>query len=201
MTSKFRTPTFVLLGALLVALAAPAYAGAEYYVPPGNSAANQYTETLPSAGGDSGGKKKGKATPAATLGAGNAKKLEDQGPSGKAAAQLAAETAPATVPVTEAPSNDSGGNGTPAGAGKASGNGGPGGEGGQPANAGGGSSPAPTSVQVDEPSGSSGIGAVLGQATGSADDGSLGLWLPVAIVAAIAGSVAYLVRTRPGRTV
>jgi hypothetical protein len=90
MTAKFKTPTFVLLGALLVALAAPAYAGAEYYVPPGNSAANQYTETLPSAGGDSGGKKKDKATPAATLGAGNAKKLEDQGPSGKAAAQLPA---------------------------------------------------------------------------------------------------------------
>jgi len=187
MTSKFRTPTFVLLSALLVALAAPAYAGAEYYVPPGNSAANQYTETLPSAGGDSGGKKKGKATPAATLGAGNAKKLESQGASGKAAAQLAAETAPATVPVTETPSAGSGGNGIPGGAGGKSANGG-------------GSSPAPTTVGVDEPSGSSGIGAVLGQATGSADDGSLGLWLPVAIVAAIAGSIAYLLRSRPGRT-
>lgn len=197
MTSKFRTPTFVLLGALLVALAAPAYAGAEYYVPPGNSAANQYTETLPSAGGDSGGKKKDKATPAATLGAGNAKKLEDQGPSGKAAAQLAAETAPATVPVTEAPA-DSGGNGKPAGGGKTSGDGVPG-EGGNPAN-GGGSGSATTTIQVDEPSGSSGLGAVLGQATGSADDGSLGLWLPIAIIAAIAGSIAYLLRSRPGRT-
>lgn len=198
MTSKFRTPTFVLL----VALAAPAYAGAEYYVPPGNSAANQYTETLPSAGGDSGGKKKDKASPAATLGAGNAKKLEDQGPSGKAAAQLAAETAPATVPVTETASNDSGGNGQAAGGGGKSGNGGgSGGSGsGKTAN-GAGSGSATTTVQVDEPSGSSGIGAVLGQATGSADDGSLGLWLPVAIIAAIAGSVAYLVRTRPGRTV
>jgi hypothetical protein len=195
MTSKFRTPTFVLLGALLVALAAPAYAGAEYYVPPGNSAANQYTETLPSAGGDSGGKKKGKATPAATLGAGNAKKLEDQGPSGKAAAQLAAETAPATVPVTETPTSSSGGNGGADGGGGKSG----GGNGGGPS--GGGVNTATNTIEFEEPSGSSGLGSVLGQATGSADDGSLGLWLPIAIVAAIAGSIAYLVRSRPGRTV
>lgn len=196
MIARFRTPTFVLLGVLLGALAAPAYAGAEYYVPPGNSAANQYTETLPSAGGDRGGKNKEKATPAATLGAGNAKKLEDQGPSGKAAAQLAAETAPAPVPLAETPSSGSGANGKPAGDGKAGA--GPG-EGGKPVN-GGGSSTA-TTAQVDEPSGSSGLGAVLGQATGSADDGSLGLWLPAAIIAAIAGSVAYLLRSRHGRTV
>jgi hypothetical protein len=196
MIARFRTPTFVLLGALLVALAAPAYAGAEYYVPPGNSAANQYTETLPSAGGDQGGKKD-KATPAQTLGAGNAKKLEDQGPSGKAAAQLAAETAPATVPVAEAPADDSGGNATPGGGAKGGGD--PGGEGGKPAN-GGGSAPSTIDFQVDQPSGSSGLGAVLGQATGSADDGSLGLWLPLLILAAIAGSVAYLLRGRHGRT-
>ncbi|HEX5610382.1 MAG TPA: hypothetical protein VFX45_09870 [Solirubrobacterales bacterium] len=201
MIARFRTPTFVLLGAMLVALAAPAYAGAEYYVPPGNSAANQYTETLPSAGGDSGGKKQGKATPAATLGAGNAKKLEDQGASGKAAAQLAAETAPATVPVTETSGDDPGGQA--AGGGNSGGGGGDQGSSGgskNPNNAGSGS--APTTVQVDQPSGSSGLGSVLGQATGSADDGSLGLWLPIAIIATIAGSIAYLVRhSRTSRTV
>jgi hypothetical protein len=104
------------------------------------------------------------------------------------------------VPVTENTSNDSGGNGKPTGGGKANGNGAPGNEGGKPANDGV-SSTATVKFQVDQPSGSSGIGAVLGQATGSADNGSLGLWLPVAIIAAIAGSIAYLVRTRPGRTV
>ena len=46
------------------------------------------------------------------------------------------------------------------------------------------------------PDGSSGLGAVLGQATGSSDSGQLGLLLPLIVLATIAWSVAYLVRRR-----
>ena len=48
---------------------------------------------------------------------------------------------------------------------------------------------------TEQPQGSSGFGQVLGQATG-AGDGSLGLWLPLAIVLTLIGSVAYWVRMR-----
>jgi len=175
---------------LCAALAFPAASFGEYYVPPGNSAANQYTETLPGAGGNSGGKHKG-ATPADTLGAGNAKKLEKQGPDGKATAELAAETAP----VQLAGNGGSGGQSTGAG----NGNGGGQSAGGSGASSGSGSGQAGLggATKVAEPQGSSALGQVVGQATG-AGDGNLGLWLPLAILLILVGSIAYWVRTRQG---
>lgn len=184
----------------VAALALPSAAAAEYYVPPANSAANQYTESFPGAGGESGGKRKG-ATPGTALGAGNAKKLEAKGPAGKAAAEIAAETAPPQL----VDHGSSGGEGT----GKSGGNGQTGGKGdgqseaesssGAPGT--GGSNGGPSGggkggqANVDQPQGSSGFGQVLGQATG-VNDGNLGLWLPLAIVLTLIGSVAYWVRTR-----
>jgi hypothetical protein len=194
-----------LLGAVLAALALPAVSLAAYYVPPGNSAANQYTEAFPTAGGESGGKPgKGKATPAQTLGARNAKRLHAQGPAGTAAAEVAAETAPASVVVAEGGSTPQGGGGT-AGGGSATAPGGgaataPGGQGspsagGGEAHSNGGADGGQTGASPSGPAGSSGIGEVVRQATGSSDDGNLGLLLPIVILATIAGSVAYRLRT------
>lgn len=73
----------------------PPVATAQRVVPPGNSGASQYTETLPGPGGDvPTGEAKGGASPAKALGASNAARLEALGTAGRAAARLAAETAP-----------------------------------------------------------------------------------------------------------
>ena len=106
----------LILGTLLVGIAAPQAQAAP--VPPGNSAADQYTETFPSAGGNqlsepsaggnqlsepsaggnqlselSGG---GGFARAQALGADTAREFTRAGPNGVAAATLAAETASAS---------------------------------------------------------------------------------------------------------
>ncbi len=92
-----------LIGLLVVAaLALPATspAATQRVLPPGNSGANQYTETLSGAGGNvptSGIGGRGRTAPAKTLGPSNAGQLEAFGPPGRAAAQLAADTAPGRV--------------------------------------------------------------------------------------------------------
>ncbi|HEU4462840.1 MAG TPA: hypothetical protein VFR75_09635 [Solirubrobacterales bacterium] len=183
----------------VAALALPSAAAAEYYVPPANSAANQYTESFPGAGGESHGKGK-KVTPGTALGAGNAEKLEKKGPAGKATAELAAETAPSQL-VDQA-SADGAGDSKSSGAGQSSdktdevgtgeGGGAAGSGGSNGGSSGGGNNGA---ANVQQPQGSSGLGQVLGQATG-VSDGALGLWLPLAIVLTLIGSVAYWVRMR-----
>jgi hypothetical protein len=92
---KASAPIVVALGAL-VALAAPATSAAATpkAVPPGLSAANQYTETLPGPGGEEPTGGGGPGTPAAALGRVDARRLEELGPDGRAAARLAAAGAP-----------------------------------------------------------------------------------------------------------
>ena len=195
-------PRIAAIAALCAGFALPAQAAAEYYVPPGNSAANQYTESFPGAGGESGGKHKA-VTPADTLGAGNAKKLEKHGPAGKAAAEVAAETAPQQLGTGSGTGGNSGGANT-GGGGPHSGSNGSGGgsptstgSNGQTGTGDGTQSAVGHGSAVSQPQGSSGLGQVVGQATG-AGNGGLGLWLLVAIVLTIAGSIAYRVRMRPG---
>jgi hypothetical protein len=188
-----------LATALTVALVVPAHSLAEYYVPPANSAANQYTESFPGAGGEKGGKGK-KATPADTLGARNAKRLEERGPAGKAAAELAAETAPTQVPSTDATdgNGDSGGDAGTGGSGSGSGSGSGGtaaGANGGSTSSGGGTNVVDNAVKVDQPQGSSAVGQVVGQATGIGD-GNVGIWLPLVIVLTLVGSIAYAARSR-----
>ncbi len=186
----------------VAALALPSAAAAEYYVPPANSAANQYTESFPGAGGESGGKGK-KVTPGTALGAGNAEKLESKGPAGKAAAKIAAETAPPQlVDHRSSGGDDAGktsGNGQTGdkgdGEGKSEGGSGTAGTGGSGGGSSGGGGGNGAAANVQQPQGSSGFGQVLGQATG-VSDGNLGLWLPLAIVLTLIGSVAYWVRMR-----
>lgn len=194
-----------LLAATIAIFALPTAAQAEYLIPPGNSAATQYTEAVPTAGGPKAtnpSKHAGNKSPKQVLGKDNAKKLDAQGPEGRAAAEVAAATAPVAVsggggsaPATPGhASQEKGGNGS--GSGGSSLNGG-----GSPADRGSGNAPGSPAGQEaipaseQSPSGSSGLGEVLGQATGSSS-GQLGLLLPLIVLGTIAWSVAYVVRRR-----
>lgn len=167
-------------------LSAAATAGA--VVPPGNSAANQYTETYPTWRGNAPtGEESGKS-PKQALGARNAGRLQKLGPEGRAAAQLAAETAPgssaAAVPGSGAPGTQG-----------ASGQGAAGGSG-RGASVGSASNPAGNGGGGVQPEGSSALGEVLKQATGSSSTGEMGLLLPLIILGAIAFAATYSWRRR-----
>jgi hypothetical protein len=193
-----------LLAATIAILALPTAAQAEYLIPPGNSAATQYTEAVPTAGGPKAtdpSKHGGNKSPKQVLGKGNAEKLDAQGPEGRAAAEVAAETAPGAVAQTGAgapsatPGHRAGSqpqtNGGDSGGGKGQAGGTPAGNGSSHRAA-----TAATLASQQIPDGSSGLGEVLGQATGSSDSGQLGLLLPLIVLATIAWSVAYVVRRR-----
>jgi len=168
------------MAASIAILALPGIAHAEYLVPPDNSAATQYTESVPTAGGhrntelDSDGARR---APSRVLGKRNSARLEAQGRSGEEAAEFAAETAPPVVVAEErsagSPNTDGGrqddGEDGAAGAGTGG----------------------------DGPGGKSALGEVAGQATGAAS-GELGLWLPLAMLAtALWAAAVALQRRRP----
>lgn len=192
---KARTKLFLALAAVW-ALALPAAAGAEYLVPPGNSAATQYTETVPTAGGQRNTEKdrpRSGGSPAEVLGAGNAQRLDEQGDAGREVAEFTAETAPAAVAVEEAPAatDDEGDREKPKAGerkdddpndvGAAGGSGGPG----------------PGNGEASDSSGSSGFGEVLAQATGWSSSEGL---LLLAILSAIGWALAFLWRQRDRST-
>jgi hypothetical protein len=192
-----RKTAIAFVAALSLALPQAAVgAEAESVVPPENSAATQYTEALPTAGGDkqaSGGKK---PTPAKVLGAKNAKELESHGQAGREVARVAAETAPPTAePAPEGASSDGDDDNRSSGTGSAKpGDGDSGGGAGQPKRP---EAPAVQSPNASElPNGSSGLGEVLAAAGGSSSSGDLGALLPLAILAAIAWSLAFFWRQR-----
>lgn len=174
----------VLLAAALVGVALPASASAQYVVPPDNSAVNQYTETVPTAGG---GREPGEGdrSPSKALGPRNASRLNAQGPDGRAAAQLAATT---SAPSASTPAPSEPGDGASAS-----------GEGGRAATNPGRASP-PASGANPSPAnaedGSSGFGEVVSQATGASSSGETGVVLPIVILAALAWSLGYFWRQR-----
>lgn len=217
-----RKPRFLLVPALALAIfALPATANAESFVPPSNSAAAQYTEAFPTAGGEKqvSGHKNGKRTPAKVLGGHDAHKLESKGKQGREVANFAAETSPASTPVPEpgnaasaasetgAGSNPQAGEKTQADEKKKShadegtaGSGNGGGGGGKGANQASGSTQAAhPSASVGEPSGSSGFGEVIGKATGSSSSGELGILLPLAVVATVVWALVFYWRQRRRR--
>ena len=186
-------------------------ARAEYYVPPGNSAVNQYTQNEPSAGGEKGQREK-PVVAAEALGGKNAKKLEEKGSAGKAAAELSAATDPrplepeASEPKiaseeeveesTSPPSADrtkkhkqkkpaksahhykqKQKNLT------------------QPTTGGNGGQPPRTESHEPEPGGASASGELIAHATGLSG-GTLGIFLPLVILAAIAAAIAFVWRNR-----
>jgi hypothetical protein len=200
--------TAIAIAALFAFAALTPLAAADKVVPPGNSAATQYTETFPTSGGEADVNKEIDASnlkPSKVLGKNKTKDLESQGADGKAVAEIAAVTAPNPVATedesTPAPSGEQ-----PKGGKKKDGSnpaggsaGNSGGSGGTPTNkpptGGGGETAALRSVTVSEPSGSSGLGEVLGQATGSSS-GQLGLLLPLLILGTVIWAMNYAWRQR-----
>jgi len=167
MRTKVLAASLGLLAALPPA-ALPCAAGAEQLLPPGNSAANQYTEAYPTSGGDASVRGAQPRSPAKALGAKNARRLERLGPEGRAAADLAAATAPAGRTGGTPSQRDGGGA------------------------MGGGTEP---DGELD-PAGSSGLAQVLGEATGASADGELGPLLPLIVIATVVSAVAYVWRRR-----
>jgi hypothetical protein len=195
---KIAAALTMLLGALLL----PAFASAEYLVPEGNSAVNQYTESIPGAGGEV-GTNSGKAPaakPADTIGAGNAKKLSKAGPDGQAAAELAIETAPEAAPAPAPAEADGKGAGHPANGKKSHkhakkshhGKAKPKPKSGESPQHQGAAAPASGG---EGPGGSSGANSLFSAATGT-EDGHLGLLLPIAVLAAVAWGAGYALRQR-----
>lgn len=214
--------TAILAAALVVFFALPSLASAGQVVPPGNSAATQYTQVFPTSGGNvevgntigesgAGGGKK----PSQVIGKKTAQELESQGAEGAAVAQLAAESAPEPVgepEATEGSSANAGGGsssghhdgGNAGGGQKSDGNGAKAGGGGQdtgPAAASPGSGgaqtaqTAQTAASTAADSGSSGLSEVLGQAT-SGSSGQMGLFLPLVLLAALVLALVYAWRRR-----
>jgi hypothetical protein len=174
--------TAVGTAALVAFLSLPSVAAAETVVPPGNSAATQYTETFPTSGGNAevngsirgGGRNGGGGSgrsPEKVLGSHTAHALEAQGEEGRTIAALATEAAPATAGE---------GNGGSGGGKAASRNGGGVGRSGSAAGAG--QTDSGSSLD-DANAGSSGFSEVLGHATGSSD-GEMGLALPLILLLA-----------------
>lgn len=186
--------------AALFPIPASAAAAEEAVVPPSNSAAAQYTEAFPTPGGD---KKTDQAahhrSPLKVLGSHKTKKLEEQGPAGKAAAEVAASTAPTSIanaPSSNLPStpNTAGGEESNGVSGGGTGNGGGSGAPARPTET---PDQAGTAVLVaSDQSGSSGVGSTIGAATGLSVAGSSGLLLPLIIIATVLWSLAYLWRQR-----
>jgi hypothetical protein len=202
MNKTSRTIT-IAIASVVAALLLPASALAEYLVPEGNSAVTQYTEGFPTGGGE---KKAGttgkKASPAQTIGAKNAKKLEHHSPEGAEVAQVAAETAPEAIPTSESSGEggDQGSNGNQGLAPKhKSGDKKSAKNKQQPPNDSkqdeGQTAAAPASSSGDGPSGSSGLGEILAAMTGGSS-GGIGLLLPLTILAALAWGLVYFLRQR-----
>lgn len=177
---------FGIFCVLLATLLATATAGAAV-VPPGNSAATQYAETLPGAGGeettrrpgykghgngDSGASGPATEAPAAVP-AETAAELRKLGPEGAAALELAETGAPRGGAKPEQGDKEKGSAAPAGGAG--------------PSDPGSGSN------------GSSGLGEVLGRATGTSTSG-LGFLQPLLIAAALIAAGAYALRRRRPRT-
>jgi hypothetical protein len=174
----------VLWAAALAVLALlPASGNAQYVVPPDNSAVNQYTETVPTAGGghEPG---KGNRSPSKALGSRNANQLNAQGADGRAAAELAAATAPGAPAGTPSDSV-----GEPGGSG----------QGGPAKTKPDGASPPASATRTpaaSDPGGASGLGEVISQATGASSSGETGVLLPIVVLAALAWSIGYFWRQR-----
>jgi len=190
--------TAIAITAACVALSFPALAGAAPYIPPGNSAATQYTETFPSSGGNvevNGSIAGGGGSPQKALGKKTAEALDSAGPEGEQVAQLAAEAAPEEA----APGEEASGAGKDSGShgkkqdqgGNAAGGGKEGGNGGGPSGEGGGNAkPSAGNSGLDATSGESAAGQVASSATLSSS-GSMGIFLPLILLAALAWAIFY----------
>lgn len=191
-------PAIATIAAAAALLALPGPAGAEYLVPPSNSAATQYTETVPTSRGqrDAERERERERSAAEVIGKRNAERLRAQGESGERVAEIVVETAPEPAVAEVVDESSDGGSAESTRKAKPK----PGSgeaqrgrdrgedEAGAAALTGGagGGNPGPP--------GSSGAGAILAEATGLA--GSQSLWLPLAIVLTAAWALLYAARQR-----
>lgn len=167
-----------LLAVAVLALAIPSAAVAEDAIaPPGNSAVDQYRETLPAPGGgrltDSGRKRSAPRV----IGKQKTKKLERYGEDGAAVVDLVAETAPGAVAVTVA------------------------GEAKQAAGEAKGAAEGVRGLagEIENESTSSALAEIAGQATGADGSGGIGWLLPLIVVLTAVGAVAYGLGRRGAR--
>lgn len=179
----------------LALLLLPTAAGAEYVVPSGNSAVNQYTETYPTAGGgrdSEGGSGSTGTSPKHVLGNGKTRRLDAHGADGRAAAVVAADTAPA-VPSSESSAlpNESSGHGSST---RSSG-GSKGAQGHRDVRAAK-TAAAARQATVDLPTGSSGLSETLARATGASSSDGTGLLLPLALLGTMAWALGFAWRQR-----
>lgn len=198
MLKALKTTAGLVAAIVAVAVLPATAAAAEYLVPPGNSAAIQYTETYPSAGGHKDAENQGgnrNRSPSKVLGERNAQRLEQQGPEGEAVAEVVAETAPVTT-APAAPEEAGDGEGsdesqdrerheTGSGSGKGPQKGAPTG----------GDHPSNTVPGDVDQSGSSGLGEVLSSAVGAPAGGS-GIVLPLAFLGTLAWMLSHAWRQR-----
>jgi hypothetical protein len=175
--------------------ALPGVAVAETVVPPGNSAATQYTETFPTAGGNaevndsisgSGGRgghssQGGGRSPDKVLGSDTAHELESHGEEGQAVAELATESAAANQAGSGGSHRHTSGKADLDDAVPVGGSGG---------NASGDSNVVPSQAE-----GSSGVSGVLSHATGSSS-GEMGILLPLVLLAVPLCALIYVWRRR-----
>lgn len=190
MRSKYAA---VLATLVLAAFAAPVAHAEGEIVPPGNSAVIQYTETIPSAGGQKDAEgKKSKVKPGDVLGDSTTRKLESKGKTGQEVADFAAETAPPSATKQQQSSQPSSSEKGQGGEGKKQGQG-------APPPSGGGNGPGSGQVEsggsLGAAEGSSAVGQIVSQATGTSS-GELGLLLPLIILGAAAWAGTYYWRKR-----
>lgn len=191
--------TAIGIASLLAFAALSPVAVAGTVVPPGNSAATQYTETFPTSGGEADVNKEIDASnlePSKVLGKHKTQALENQGNDGKQVAIITAVTGPRSVaPEPTAEETDQGSHHAKPKPTPSHGGGDPAHQSQTNSGAGTGEGPSDPTVTVAQPSGSSGLGEVLGQATG-ANSGQLGLLLPLIIIGTVVASLTYGWRQR-----
>jgi hypothetical protein len=188
--------TALALGCLL-AFPASALAGhGHHQVPPGNSGIDQYTESIPGAGGNhptsgggGGGNHSGGGGNAPTVSSSVTQALNSQGAAGQGAANLATGTAPKVRGEATGSGNaGAGGSGGSKGAGHGSANGADEGTGASSAGSGG---------------HGSGADAVAAELTGSGTGNGMGIFLPIILASTLVGAlvlVALRLRRGPQQT-
>jgi hypothetical protein len=190
--------TVIAIASLLASLLLPSLAAAAPYIPPGNSAATQYTETFPTSGGNvevnrgiGGGVRS--HSPERALGNRTAKALEEHGADGAAVAALASESS-GGVEAGEGSGNgdrNHGGSNGSSGGGRGGAGGNGGGSGGEGAKA--------PATGGEAPASSSAFDQVVSRATLSSS-GEMGIFLPLVLIAALVCAIAYSLRRRLGST-
>ena len=98
---KVLSTSLGLVAAVALSLS-PAPATAQRLVPPGNSAVNQYTETIPTGGGDAQTGQVVRRTAKDVIGPRKTQRLEASSPAGGEVADIVAATAPPTLSVKPA---------------------------------------------------------------------------------------------------